>query len=141
MRDVIHQVNTMQMPQRSLAATRVPMVLLSLAFAVPSAAEVVDVEWGTSGTFSRTVVISPAKFAEVCGALKPGESVRWSFASDQPLDFNVHYHVGTDVRYPEKQEAVAALQGRLDVTDRQTYCWMWSNRAASEARVQFRLAR
>ena len=122
-------------------AIRAPILLLSLAFATSSAAELIDIEWGAAGTFSRTVVVPPAKFAEVCGALAPGESVRWSFASDRPLDFNVHYHVAKEVRYPAKRDAVAAFHGRLDVSERQTYCWMWSNRAASEARLQLTLAR
>ena len=130
----------MPISKRSLAI-RAPIVLLSLMFAASSAAELIDVEWGASGTFARAFAVPPAKFTEVCGALEPGESVRWSFASDRPLDFNVHYHVGKEVRYPAKQDAVAASHGRLDVSERQTYCWMWSNRGASEARLQLTFAR
>lgn len=132
----------MSISKRRFAAIPARIVaVLGLACATASSAELVDIKWSASGTFSSTVTVPPSKFAEVCGALEPGESVRWTFAGDRPLDFNVHYHVGKEVRYPAKQDAVATAEGRLDVTERQSYCWMWSNRGALEARLRLTLAR
>ena len=50
---------------------------------------------------------------------------------DQALDFNIHFHLGKQVSFPERQKQVQRAQGELTVSAPQDHCWMWSNRGAS----------
>lgn len=90
-------------------------------------AEVVEIVWDSSGSFQRAIEIEPGKFAEVCGRLRKGQSVAWSFRSRAPMNFNIHYHEGSSVAFPAKQDQTSSLEGKLEVQTDQDYCWMWEN--------------
>jgi hypothetical protein len=117
-----------------------------IAFAVISAlatsahADLVDVPWQADATAQGEWQIAPGKFAEWCTQLRQGEKVQWRFDADAPLNFNVHYHEGKEVRVPAKQDAASKSEGLLDVPSDQHYCWMWSNKskAAVTARATLR---
>lgn len=105
-------------------------------------AELVEIRWDASQRFEHRQSVAPGKFAEVCGSLTRGQAIAWSFKSDQPQDFNIHYHEGSSkVVYPEKRKQVAAAEGRLDVALDQGYCWMWSNKGERPAALQLSLQR
>ncbi|MBL8523453.1 MAG: hypothetical protein JNN20_07185 [Betaproteobacteria bacterium] len=116
---------------------------LILALTVPSIAmaDMVDLKW-TDGAFSHKATLAPKKFLEVCGKLKKDQGVAWRFSGSGATDFNIHYHVGKDVVYPENRKAVAKADGTLVPALDQDFCWMWSNRsdAAVEVDVQLRQA-
>lgn len=119
------------------------LVLAAIAVCVLTTvrADVVDIAWDVNGRFERSLNVAPAKFAEVCGKLPAGLKVRWSFDTNAPLDFNVHYHVGKEVVFPSKLTAVAVAKGVLDTKIDQDYCWMWRNQSASAATVTVKLQR
>lgn len=104
-------------------------------------AELVPVKWDAHGRFVREFRIEPGKFVEACEKLSKGTQVAWRFQSAVPLNFNVHYHEGKDVRFPARQDQVAALNGTLNVELEQDYCWMWTNKSAASAVVQVTLER
>ena len=114
-------------------------VLLALAQA--AVADLVPVQWDAAGQFSKDVPIQPGKFVEVCEKLAEGAKVDWSFEAAGPVDFNVHYHEGKEVRFPEKKVQVAQDQGKLTATLKQTYCWMWTNKGTTPLNLQFKLAK
>ena len=101
-------------------------VALSLAILCSTAAraDIIDIAWNEQGRFERRVSVAPGKFAEVCGKLARADSVAWRFEASGPLNFNIHYHEGKDVRYPERRDALAGASGRLQVVLDQDYCWM-----------------
>ena len=70
------------------------IVLALLVAAGNARAELIDIAWDSAGHFEKTVSVSPGKFAEVCGKLSKGEAIAWSFRSDHPMNFNVHFHEG-----------------------------------------------
>lgn len=117
------------------------VALLLTALSLTAQADVVEIEWDGAGRFEKTVALQPGKFAELCGKLSPGEKIRWSFKSEAPLNFNIHYHEGPKVSYPVKQADVTVADGVLDVAQQQDYCWMWSNRAAAQTALQIVLQR
>ena len=43
------------------------------------------------------------------------------------MNFNIHYHEGSSVVFPAKQDQTASLEGKLEVPADQDYCWMWEN--------------
>ena len=115
-------------------------LVLALAMPLAAAAEIVEIKW-LDGGFSQKSTIAPKKFLEVCGKLKLQETVQWQFQGSAPSDFNIHYHVGRDVSYPEQRKGIASASGLLSVPLDQDYCWMWSNRSTETITVELSLKR
>jgi hypothetical protein len=118
-------------------------VALSLAILCSTAAraDIIDIAWNEQGRFERRVSVAPGKFAEVCGKLSRADSVAWRFEASGPLNFNIHYHEGKDVRYPERRDALAGASGRLQVVLDQDYCWMWTNKSGQAVDLNLLLTR
>src|SRR6185436_1820393 len=104
-------------------------------------AQLVPVSWDASGRFAHKTSLAPGKFIEVCEKLPQGSKVTWSFRSTAPLDFNIHYHEGKDVKFPAKRDASAGADGRLDASSEQDYCWMWTNRQKKATTLDLSLRR
>jgi hypothetical protein len=104
-------------------------------------AEIVDISWSGDGRFEGRLAVAPGKFAEVCGKLAKAQSVAWRFDASGPLNFNIHYHEGKDVRYSERRDALASASGQLQVALDQDYCWMWTNKSAQPVDLQLLLTR
>lgn len=118
------------------------VALVSLLLAATHArAEVVDLQWRDEGRFEHSLVIAPERFAEVCGPLAAGQTVRWTFKADKTVNFNIHYHVGKAVQFPVKKEQVESLEGDLVVDSMQDYCWMWSNKTTAATKLSVTLDR
>jgi len=121
-----------------VAATALVAAGLSLAV-LTAQGEVVDIVWKEGDRFDRSLTVAPGKFAELCGALGAGKAVNWSFEADGELNFNIHYHVGKDVRYPSQMDRVRSSEGKLAVDLAQDYCWMWTNKSAATTKLEVRL--
>jgi hypothetical protein len=115
--------------------------LLACAAAGSAGAELIDIAWGQEGRFQRSTAVAPGKFAEVCGPLRKGQSIEWSFESDAAMDFNIHYHQGKKVVFPAKRDAVAKGGGTLAVVLDQDYCWMWTNKSGAPVPLRLNLSR
>lgn len=122
------------------AAGRLAGAVLSLCGGVAQA-EVIEIQWRDGGRFERSLTVLPGRFAELCGPFQAGQAVAWSFEADRALDFNIHYHAGSDVRYPAKQDRVARLHGKLAVDIAQDHCWMWVNKTTAAATLAVTLTR
>ena len=116
-------------------------VLALTALPMPAHAEIVTIAFGDERRFSHRFELAPGKFAEACGQLPRGSAVQWRFNASMPLNFNVHYHEGKALNYPEKQNGSARADGTLRVAVDGAYCWMWTNNTARPAIVNVELAR
>ncbi len=103
-----------------------------------SHAELVEIKW-TDGAFVHKATVAPKKFLEVCGKLKKDENVSWSYKGNASTDFNIHYHVGKDVVYPENRKETVSAEGTLRVSLDQDFCWMWTNKAAQAVEIEVNL--
>ena len=103
--------------------------------------EIIELKLAPGEAFERSLSIEPKRFVEVCGALKVGEVIEWQFEAAQALDFNLHYHVGKAVEYPEKRPAQRQAQGRFEPRLDQDYCWMWVNKGSAPSLLKLRLHR
>jgi hypothetical protein len=101
---------------------------------------IVDIAWDTQGRFRHQGRIEPGKFAEVCGAVKLGQAITWHYEASAALEFNIHYHVGKDVSYPERRKAARA-SGTLQVTSSEDHCWMWVNKSREAVSFSLQLQR
>jgi hypothetical protein len=102
--------------------------LFCLTSSLAKAADLVEIRWDSTGAFVHSTSIAPGKFVEVCGNLTKDQRIDWSFVTGQATNFNIHYHVGKDVEFPERREGVTSLQAQLKVPLDQDYCWMWTNK-------------
>lgn len=112
-----------------------------LCTAAASRAAIVEMQFDAQGRFAHETTVPPGKFVEVCGKLPRGARIAWRFEAHAPLDFNVHYHIGDTVEFPEKRSAVSALRGDLVAGSDQHYCWMWKNNTASGTALAVQLLR
>ncbi len=58
--------------------------------------------------------------------LDKGEKRNYSWKSDAPMDFNIHYHQEPKVFYPVKREAMRGDGGTFEAKSAEDYCWMWT---------------
>jgi len=116
------------------------LAALALATAAASAS-FVEIAWDGDGGFEHSSAIEAGGVAEICGLLSAGEQVEWAFEAGAPLDFNIHYHEGDEVVYPQQLAATAASVGVLEAPVDQAYCWMWSNAADQSVAFSLRLSK
>lgn len=120
-----------------------PLVGMMFAGALAASAafaELVEVQLQPGQSVDRQFTAAPGKFVEVCGKLSKGQALAWQFDASGPTDFNIHYHLGKDVKTPEQRSAVSAAKGQLLVQVKEDYCWMWTNRGAAAVTIQTRIA-
>ena len=121
---------------------RLSLLALGLSLAAASAsAGLAKIAWSPAGTHEESFSVGPKDAHEVCGRLEAGTRVRWRFEGDQPTDFNIHHHVGRDVRFSAQENGSRGSEGRFEAKETQDYCWMWSRKAAPAAAVRLRLER
>ena len=111
------------------------IVATALAAPAMAGAKIVDLAFPADGRFADAEASPAGKFVEVCGKFEQGQRVDWSFQAAAPLDFNIHYHVGDKVEFPEKRSAIGSLEGAFVAPVAQHYCWMWKNTGKSDVKV------
>lgn len=108
------------------------LALLPLGAAL-AAPHIVDIRWDASGRFAHQAEVPAGKFLEVCGALKSGQKIAWSFQGPEAMNFNIHYHLGKETVYPVKLASVRDATQTLTVQAEQVHCWMWTNKGSAPA--------
>jgi len=78
------------------------------------------------GAFS--VTIAAKDMHEECVHLAKGEKRNYSWRSDGPVDFNIHYHRGGKASYPVQRDGMRGDGGTFVAKAADDYCWMWSAR-------------
>lgn len=129
----------MRLHHRPVARLLAAVAAAASAGALAAGGELIALAWPGEGGVDRELRIAPGRFVEACGPLPARARVQWRFEAGAPLDFNIHYHEGQDVRYPARQPGVAAASGTLEAPVAQDYCWMWTNRSPAEAALSFTL--
>ncbi len=85
--------------------------------------------------------LSGKAFDERCLRLEAGESIRYSFRSSAPVDFNIHAHRGNEVVYPVKQAAIREATATFRAEAAEDYCLMWQHAGTGTAKVEGTLER
>ncbi len=87
--------------------------------------------WVASATAAQSFeyVVGPGKVVEQCVHLDAGSEAKYAFTASGPLDFNIHFHMGRQVDYPVRVEAISSSEGIFKAGSAQEYCWMWTNGA------------
>ena len=71
--------------------------------------------------------LEPGGVVEVCGALFKGQSWRYDTSTRSPLEFNLHWHQGDDVKYAAQSSFAVRQAGEFVAPAAGKYCLMWEN--------------
>ena len=78
-----------------------------------------------------SVSLEAKKVHEECQRIDAKAKRKFHWKSDVPVDFNIHYHQGSEVFYPVKRNAMRGDGGTFTAKTAQEYCWMWTARDAA----------
>ena len=88
---------------------------------------------------SGTVSLAPFEFQEMCLDLATQDKVRYDMQSDQPIEFNIHYHDGFRIRFPVKLPEVTTHAAQFVAEADQSYCLMWFNKSLKGTSLKYRV--
>jgi len=94
---------------------------------------------GSLRTPSDTVILAPYEFQELCFEITAQDEVQYDFRSDQPIEFDIHYHDGLRIQFPVKLTGVSAHSGRFVSEEAKSYCLMWLNKNLAETSLTYRV--
>ena len=65
------------------------------------------------------------------------QQLQYSFHSQAPLSFNLHYHEEGVTHYPVKEDSIDELENIFQPEKRGYYCLMWGNPGEKEAKMDY----
>ena len=98
---------------------RLSILLVCLAAALPAFAAPPE-------PLAFSLTLAAGEVHEECLHMNLNDWDKYEWKSDEPLDFNVHYHRGSKVYFPVKKSATKAEQGTFVAKSGEDYCWMWT---------------
>lgn len=89
---------------------------------------------------SIDIVLPVKQVHEECLDMQAGQSLHYRFESSADLEFNLHFHHGNNVTYPDKGK-YSNYSNSYVADQANTFCLMWENTGAAPAKLQsaFRL--
>ena len=88
---------------------------------------------------SDTLFMAPFEFRELCLELAVQDEVQYDFQSDQPVEFDIHYHDGLAIRFPVKLTGITVHAARFVAEKDQSYCLMWFNQSLTRTSLIYRV--
>ena len=112
--------------------------LLALAFACGAS---IALAYGSDSPEVKPfdVALAAGQSHEECAKLQAGQSRKWYWRSSAPMEFNIHYHEGSEVSYPVKRSGMRGDGGTFTAKVAQDYCWMWTAPKDKPAKVEGRI--
>jgi len=83
------------------------------------------------------VTLAPSKVHEDCMELIPTDVLYYSFKTEGPVNFNIHYHEGAKITYPVTKDNTAGEEGRFYPDRKQYFCLMWTNPQSGSVRLTY----
>ncbi len=88
---------------------------------------------------SGTLTLGPLEFREYCLEMKARDGIKSDFQSDQPIEFNIHYHEGIKIHLPVTLEGVRAHAGEFVAEFDRAICLMWHNQSLTRPNVTYQV--
>jgi hypothetical protein len=108
------------------------MVLKSISLPAESAQTIINSE--------DRLMLGAKKIKEACFNLKQNEQIKYSFKASDPVKFNIHYHIGSEVFYPVANQLTPEFKTTIfTAPSTQHYCFMWSNPHDTSVTLNFRI--
>jgi len=90
---------------------------------------------------SDTVSLAPFEFREFCLDLAAQDEIRYDFRSDQPVEFNIHYHEDMKIQFPVQLSGIAVHADKFVADGDRLYCLMWTNQSLGTSSLTYRVMR
>ena len=90
---------------------------------------------------SDTVSLAPLEFREFCLDLAAQDEIRYDFRSDQPVEFNIHYHDGMKIQFPVQLSGITVHADKFVAEGDRLYCLMWTNQSLGTASLTYQVMR
>jgi len=87
-----------------------------------------------------TQSLAAFEFREFCLEIKAKDQVQVDFQSDRPIEFNIHYHDGIQIRSPVQESAVTVHSETFVAESDRYYCLMWTNQSIARAKLTYRIS-
>ena len=78
-------------------------------------------------TDEKSLNLRPGKVHESCHKLDAGSKLSYTYQASSETLFNVHYHMGKEIKYPVAEQQALKDSGIVYIDTTQTYCLMWTN--------------
>ena len=88
---------------------------------------------------SGALSLAPFEFRELCFEITAQDNIQYEFQSDQPLDFNIHYHDGLAIRFPVDLAGITDHAAQFVPKKDQSYCLMWLNQSLDRTALKYRV--
>ena len=90
---------------------------------------------------SDTVFLAPFEFREFCLDLAAQDEIRYDFRSDQPVEFNIHYHEDMKIQFPVQLSGTTVHADKFVADGDRLYCLMWTNQGLGTSSLTYQLMR
>jgi predicted small secreted protein len=81
----------------------------------------------TDAVKTMKTTLGPSKLYEHCMEISPGQKMNYTFSSEDPLNFYIHYHQEGSRYEEDKRDEVTAHEGTFSPDKKQVYCLTWTN--------------
>jgi hypothetical protein len=89
---------------------------------------------------SGTLSLGPLEFREYCLEMKARDEILYDFRSDQPIEFNIHYHEGIRIHLPVQMDGVTIHADSFVTESDRAICLMWNNPGLTRPTLTYRIA-
>ena len=85
------------------------------------------------------VILPPKRYYEKCMDVGEIQQLVFSFNSQSPLSFNLHYHDEGEVFYEIKEDSVEEIDFTFKPDKRAYYCLMWGNPGREKVEMKYEI--
>lgn len=86
----------------------------------------------------KEIKLDAGKVHEECMNLNSPQRLNYDFQSPTPVSFNIHYHEGKKVHFPEVERERRSGKGIFEPASKQDYCLMWTNKSKAPVTFKYR---
>ena len=88
---------------------------------------------------SDALTLAPFEFRELCFEMTAQDELQYDFQSDQPVDFDIHYHDGLTIHFPVQLNGATVHADEFVAEVDQSYCLMWTNQSITRTSLTYRI--
>ena len=81
--------------------------------------------------------LGPSKLFEHCMEIRPGQNMDYTFSSEDPVNFYIHYHHEGSRYELDRRDEVTALEGTFSADKNQVHCLTWTNPQSKPVEIKY----
>ncbi|MEM7195235.1 MAG: hypothetical protein AAF402_09810 [Pseudomonadota bacterium] len=84
-----------------------------------------------------TIELVPGAVYEICLPIEKSKEIAFSFSSTHIVEFNVHYHQGTEIRFPIEKTATKSKTESVPIEIAIDHCLTWKNQQNKKTTLRY----